>query len=146
MTTATSKAADETRIRALIEKRASALRVKDAQGVLSCRTADSLHFSLAPPLRSETDVARLNAWFSTWEGGIGLEVRGLAVTAAGEVAFCHGLTHMTGRKVDGAQVDLWFRTTLGLRKEGGAWRIAHEHESVPFYMDGSFKAAIDLQP
>jgi hypothetical protein len=25
-------------------------------------------------------------------------------------------------------------------------KIAHEHESVPFYMDGSFKAAVDLTP
>ena len=24
--------------------------------------------------------------------------------------------------------------------------IVHEHESVPFYMDGSFRAAIDLKP
>jgi ketosteroid isomerase-like protein len=32
------------------------------------------------------------------------------------------------------------------RDEHGAWKIAHEHTSVPFYMDGSFRAAIDLKP
>ena len=26
------------------------------------------------------------------------------------------------------------------------WKIMHEHSSVPFYMDGSFKAAVDLKP
>jgi hypothetical protein len=29
---------------------------------------------------------------------------------------------------------------------GGKWAIVHEHVSVPFYMDGSYKAAIDLKP
>lgn len=31
-------------------------------------------------------------------------------------------------------------------KSDGAWRIAHRHESVPFYMDGSNRAAVDLTP
>lgn len=26
------------------------------------------------------------------------------------------------------------------------WRIVHQHESTPFYMDGSFTAAVDLTP
>jgi ketosteroid isomerase-like protein len=42
--------------------------------------------------------------------------------------------------------DLWFRLTLGLRSIGGRWKLLHEHESVPFYMDGSYKAAVDLRP
>jgi hypothetical protein len=29
---------------------------------------------------------------------------------------------------------------------GDAWTVAHEHTSVPFYMDGSLKAAVDLAP
>jgi hypothetical protein len=28
----------------------------------------------------------------------------------------------------------------------GEWKIEHEHESEPFYLDGGFKAAIDLTP
>jgi ketosteroid isomerase-like protein len=35
---------------------------------------------------------------------------------------------------------------IGLRKIGGEWLIAHEHDSTPFYMDGSDKAALDLHP
>ncbi len=49
-------------------------------------------------------------------------------------------------RVAGERVDLWFRETLGFCKIDGQWKIAHEHSSVPFYMDGSFKAAIDLKP
>ena len=40
---------------------------------------------------------------------------------------------------------LWFRVR-GLRKTDGVWRVVHEHESVPFEMDGSFKASIGLKP
>ena len=41
---------------------------------------------------------------------------------------------------------LWFRVTLGLRKIDGRWLVTHEHESVPFEMDGSFRASIGLRP
>ena len=34
---------------------------------------------------------------------------------------------------------------LCFRKIAGTWKIAHEHESVPFHID-SGKAANDLQP
>jgi len=41
---------------------------------------------------------------------------------------------------------LCFRETFCLRKINDQWLITHLHQSVPFYMDGSFKAAIDLKP
>jgi ketosteroid isomerase-like protein len=41
---------------------------------------------------------------------------------------------------------LWYRVTLGLRKIDGRWLVTHEHESVPFEMDGSFRASVDLLP
>jgi len=55
---------------------------------------------------------------------------------------------MRGRKIDDPshEVDLWFRTTVVLKKVSGRWQIVHEHTSVPFYMDGSLRAAVDLQP
>jgi ketosteroid isomerase-like protein len=42
--------------------------------------------------------------------------------------------------------DLWFRSTTCFRKVDGEWRVAHEHSSTPFYMDGSMRAAVDLLP
>jgi hypothetical protein len=43
-------------------------------------------------------------------------------------------------------VSLWFRSTNGFRKKNGAWKIVHSPSSVPFYMDGSFAACLDLKP
>ena len=53
---------------------------------------------------------------------------------------------MTGARTDGAHTDVWLRATVCFRRVDGAWKVAHEHASVPFYMDGSFRAAIDLKP
>jgi len=52
---------------------------------------------------------------------------------------------MHGTKSDGTKDDIWFPHTLGFRKISGEWKTTHEHESVPFYTDGSFKAAVDFK-
>ena len=62
------------------------------------------------------------------------------------IAFCHGLVHLEGIKVGGTAVDLWFRSTWCLRRIDNEWKVAHEHNSTPFYMDGSDRAALDLTP
>jgi ketosteroid isomerase-like protein len=54
---------------------------------------------------------------------------------------------MSGTK-KGAEgpVRFWMRETLCLKRAGESWRIAHEHTSVPFYMDGTLRPAFDLEP
>lgn len=148
--TATRKSADETAIRALIDKRAEALRTKDAVGVAAAYGPDVVMFTLAPPLRQTIDKQQptegLNAWFATWSGPLGYEIRDLGVTTGDRVAFCHGYVRISGTKTDGQKNEVWARQTLCLQKIDGAWKIVHEHMSVPFYMDGSVKAAVDLKP
>ena len=71
----------------------------------------------------------------------------LEITADGDVAFATSLDSMTATPRGGTEpFTLWYRTTLGLRRIDGRWLVVHEHESVPFYMDGSMKAAVDLEP
>ncbi len=106
-----------------------------AEGVLSHYTLRPVHFSLAPPLLfAESDAKGLNAWFATWQGPIGYEIRGLSVTVGDDVAFSHSLNRMHGT-ANGEKSDLWFRHTLYFRNIGDEWKIAHERESVPFYME-----------
>ena len=106
-----------------------------------------VQFDLAPPLRTVGDDPQgLKDWFASWRDQIGFAITELRVTASEDVAFCHALVHLTGSRTDGSESDVWFRDTLGLRKAGGVWKIAHGHESVPMHMDGSFGAAIDLKP
>lgn len=139
--------ADEVAIRCVIDAWTQGLHDKDAKGVAACLANDLVVYSLAPPLVATDDGgAGLQAWFDTWSGPIGYDLPDLTIAVSGDLAFAHGLAHMTGIKIDGETPDLWFRCTLGLRKRGAAWKIVHTHESVPFLMDGSFKAAVDLKP
>ena len=147
MTTATRKTTDEADIRRVIDAGAGALRAKDAAGVVRHHAPGFVQYSLAPPLISTgADAAGLDAWFATWRGGLGYELRDLQVHAAEELGFAYGLVRLSGTKTDGEAVEVWFRLTLGFRKLGRDWKLVHEHESVPFYMDGSYKAAVDLKP
>ena len=136
----------EAQIRALIDDWANALRAKDASAVMAHYAADRVIFDLAPPLISAADAEGLRAWFATWSAPLGYEIRDLNITVGNDVAFGHGLARMSGTKIDGGEADLWLRQTFCFRKVGDEWKIAHQHESVPFYMDGSFRAAVDLRP
>jgi ketosteroid isomerase-like protein len=61
------------------------------------------------------------------------------------LAFVSAFNRMRGRQ-GGEDQDMWYRTTMCLRKTSGRWRIVCDHSSVPFYMDGSYRAAVDLKP
>jgi len=147
MTTTAAMGVDAIQIRAVIDEWSGALGAKNAEAVARHQAAGFMHFSLAPPLRSmPTETTGLDAWFATWQGPIGYEVHDLRIATGGDLAFSYSLNRMNGTKIDGEKPDLWFRQTLGFRKIDGAWRIVHEHDSVPFYMDGSLRAAVDLKP
>jgi ketosteroid isomerase-like protein len=110
---------------------------------------DILMFDLAPPLQYVgEDAYRKNweEWFATWQGRIGYEIRDLRITAGEGVAFRHSLNRITGTRTDAEETDVWVRATACYRKVNGKWLITHEHFSVPFYMDGSGRAAVDLKP
>jgi uncharacterized protein (TIGR02246 family) len=149
MPTEDSKANNEAQVREVIESWAKAVSAKDVEGATVCFAPDVLTLDLAPPLQhAGREVIRkgLEDWFPTWDGPIGLETRDLRVTAGDHVAYCTSLQRMSGTKVNGETPNLWFRSTTCLQKIDGTWRIAHEHSSTPFYMDGSNKAALDLKP
>ena len=103
---------------------------------------------MGPAAGSQLALCRsgLEEWFRTRDGPIGSDIGELVIEAGDDVAFCHALTRLSGTKTDGEQVDLWFRSTVGLRRTAAGWQITHEHDSTPFYMDGSGRAATDLRP
>lgn len=137
----------EAEIRTVIDSWAQAMRAKDPAAVISHQVPNVVQFEFAPPLQTVGANSKgLQDWFTTWRGEIGFEIADLRITAGDDVAFCHGLIHLTGSRTDGSESDVWFRNTLCLRKLGNEWKIAHGHESVPMHMDGSFRAAIDLEP
>lgn len=138
---------DQAAIRAMFGDRTNALYGKVADLALKHLAGDIVSYDLDPPLRHVgPDKAALQKWFDTWDGPIGFAMGDLTVEVGGDVAFAYGLGHMTGTKTDGTKADVWTRVTVGFVRRNGAWTITHQHNSVPFLMDGSFKAAVDLKP
>jgi ketosteroid isomerase-like protein len=133
----------EAAVRELLHERAAATRVKDADRLAECYRPGAVVYDLAPPLGKVFDREATRSWFAGKDGPMDYELTDVTVTAAGDVAVAYGLARMGDAA---GNFTLWFRTTLVLREVGDRWLIEHEHESTPFHMDGSFRAAVDLTP
>lgn len=143
---------DETDIHAVLAEQVAAHAARDAERILAPYTDGAVRYTLAPPLQQGPataygDAAGLRNWLATFDGPVQICHHDPRISADGDLAFVHTLTSMTATPADEPKpFTLWFRSTFGLRRIDGAWRIVHQHESTPFYMDGSFKAAVDLEP
>ncbi len=150
MQSATKYTSDEAKIRDLLDAYTAAIRAKDARATVACYSRDVVAYDLAPPLiidaAIERDPNRFQQWFDTWRSPIESKARDLELVVGDGIAYSFCLRLMTGTKRDGEAVDLWFRATACFRCEDGEWTITHVHNSVPFAMDGSYRALIDLKP
>jgi ketosteroid isomerase-like protein len=152
MTTATartSKAGDAEELERMIHAWTQAVHARDADAAVADYADDVRNFDLAPPLQHggrRTIRDNLQGWFATFSGPVGSELRDLKIETGGDIAFAHGFNRIHGKRTDGSETSVWIRLTLGFRTIGGAWKVTHEHTSVPFYMDGSLTAAVDLMP
>ncbi|HEY1508138.1 MAG TPA: nuclear transport factor 2 family protein, partial [Solirubrobacteraceae bacterium] len=153
--TSTSRAlaaATDAEILAVLDEHAAAHAARDVQRMIATCTDDAVRYTLAPPLQQGPDTPYgtpegLQAWLATFDGPVLIDYRDPVVTADGDVAFVHALTQMTATPAGTTDsFSFWYRSTFGLRRIGGTWRITHQHESTPFHMDGSFRAATDLLP
>lgn len=144
----TTQEQDRLEIAALLQRRTDALAARDAGASVTMFAGDAARYTLAPPLvHTGADAAQVAEWMATFDGPIGRELQDPQMVIGDDVAFVHGLGTLTATPAGVPDAfRLWFRLTLGLRRVDGSWVVVHEHESVPFHMDGSFRAAIDLQP
>lgn len=148
MTAEAKQLNNETEIRNLIDRHARAVRAKEIDGAMLNVEPNAILFDVVNPLEYVgADMARkrLEEWFSSFEGPIGFENRGLKITASDDVAFCHSLNQVRGTKTDGQKIEMWWRATVCYRKIEGTWMVTHEHASVPFDVE-SGKASLNLKP
>jgi uncharacterized protein (TIGR02246 family) len=137
---------DKTEIEALFQRLAEAHATHDADFIVSAYAPDAVIYDLSPPLgRRGINRDTITAWLASWEGPVQIDARDVDLTVSGDMAFSSALNRMRGRQ-NGEDQDLWFRTTMCLRKSNGRWLIVPDHTSVPFYLDGSDRAALDLEP
>jgi ketosteroid isomerase-like protein len=139
-------------VHAVLDELAAAHAAHDADGQFALYSDDVVAYSLAPPLQQGPDtpygtVDGIRAWFAGFDGPVQIAFRDPVVSQDGDLAFAHTLTKMTvTRAGQHESFSTWYRSTFGLRRIDGSWRIAHRHDSTPFYMDGSYRAATDLEP
>ncbi|WP_205673108.1 YybH family protein [Amycolatopsis nivea] len=138
----------ENEIRDLLAERTAAMHAKDPKRVVASYTEKAVKFDLAPPLRTTgASAEHVAQWMSTFDGPISYTYHDEEITVSGDLAMVAALTKLTATpQGHNESFTLWFRTTFALRRNGNGWLIAHEHNSTPFHMDGSFRAAVDLQP
>jgi ketosteroid isomerase-like protein len=145
----TTKKAPEAEIRDLVDDWVKGLHEKDIKRVMSHYAGDIVSFDLAPPLQYRGAVAlkkSFEEWFPSFLGPVNYEIRDLNITASDDIGFCRSINRISGTRNDGEKTDVWVRATVCCRKINGKWMVTHEHVSVPFYMDGSYRAAVDLEP
>jgi uncharacterized protein (TIGR02246 family) len=126
---------DQNQIRTLIEQWAAAVHSGDLTTVLRDHADDIVMFDVPPP---QEGVRGIEAYRATWppffewqaQGAI-FEIVSLEVTAGEDVAFAYALLRCGTPEEFAQRPDQRLRLTIGLRKEGGRWTVAHEHHSFP---------------
>jgi ketosteroid isomerase-like protein len=126
MTTESDRAANETRIRALIDDRTKAVRAKDRVRAASGIAPDILTFDVVNLLQNigaDASSKRVEEWFASFQGPISYDTLDMNITAGDDVAFGHGLCHVSATKTDGKQINMWWRSPIYFRKVAGNWLI-----------------------
>jgi len=126
-------AGDEGRIRALVERWADAVHRGDLDAVLADHADDIVMFDVPPP---DDGVRGIDAYRETWPPffewqarGASFEIVSLDVTAGDDVAYAQALLRCGTPEQLAERPETRLRLTLGLRREGDRWVVAHEHHS-----------------
>jgi uncharacterized protein (TIGR02246 family) len=123
---------NEQEIRKLIDDWTDAICKGDLDRVLKNRTNDVVMYDVPEPIQ----VKGIDAYEETWKlffdhnaaGPDRFTLSDVQVVAGVDVAYAHGLLTIGGG-------DAHCRLTLGLRRIDGAWKVTHEHHSIPIKLD-----------
>ena len=139
---------DEAEIRQQLGRIIEGIRAKDVDMLKRIYATDVVSFDVEPPLQHVGIDAKMANWakvFSFFDE-VNYELRNLAVTVGGDVAFGHGFGRISGTLRNGtATSGMWVRGTFCFQKRDGNWLIVHDQASVPFDM-ATGKGVTDLEP
>lgn len=134
----------------VVQQHGAHIAEKNAKAVTALYTSDARAFEFAAPLVITApmllDANNIQEWFDTWDGNLEIGARDAVVDVDQTIAHVSQLVSMSGNKKGQGRISMWFRSSVLLKKQGPAWKIAHVHNSVPFSMDGEARALFDLQP
>jgi uncharacterized protein (TIGR02246 family) len=123
----------EPEIRALLERWVDAVHRGDIEQVLADHADDIVMFDVPPPHQG---VRGIDAYRATWPpffewqaAGAVFELESLEVTAGEDVAWAWALLRCGSPADLAGAPERRLRLSVGLRKAGGGWVVAHEHHS-----------------
>jgi uncharacterized protein (TIGR02246 family) len=133
---ATAAPSDVAQIRALEDRFAAAVRAKDVAAIMRVYSPEDglIVFDVSPPREYDGMAAYRADWqglMAGTAGPLGFQLSGLRVEASGDMAYSHSIQKLDWTDPAGAAHTFTVRVTDVYRKRGGAWRIVHEHVSVP---------------
>ena len=127
--------ADEEKIRDLMTEWSHALCAKDLNRLTAHYAPEIVFFDVVPPEARRGVASYREAWeqcFPYLPPTIGSEMRELHVTVSGDLAFAHAQHRIIDAATHAAATCGWVRVTVCFQKQDGAWKVVHEHVSVPY--------------
>lgn len=127
---------DEKNLRTAIAEWNKAFERKDSAALTKDYLSDCILFDCKPPYKIVGQDAIKHMWdhcLPYMPEKFTIEVKDEKLVVDGNMAYLHALHHM---HVEGESnhpaCQTWLRVTVIYRKVNGAWKVAHEHVSVPF--------------
>lgn len=134
---------DHEEIRAVLDGYATAVYDKDVK-TFADLYADDVHVFDAWMAFEAAGAESQRAMATEWFGSLGdtrvpVTFEDVVIAAYGDVAWAHAAVTFGNETANGVrQREQTNRFTFGFRKVGGAWRIAHQHSSLPVdFMTGT---------
>jgi ketosteroid isomerase-like protein len=123
-------------VRSAISAWSRALEAKDVDAMMAHYLEDAVLFDAIPPYKVVGREAIAQAYRSClpfFPERFVSEHRDLSIQVEGDLAYAFGLHHFAVEEPANHPAGRsWMRVSVCLRKVGGAWKVVHEHLSLPF--------------
>ena len=138
---------DQAAIADIFARWAEANRTKDIDAIIALYSEDICSYDAVGPLQFNG----ITEYRAHWEkclpkdAEMVVEMQTPVIRVSGHLGVARFLIRCGMRQEDGTEQASWMRASYHLEKQGGQWRIAHEHFSVPFdFYNGA--AQFGLEP
>ncbi len=121
-------------VKKVFDQYVAAVKVSDADALLALYADDARIFDMMAPFERrgrESGRAMIEAWLGEPGTTQDCAIDGLQVIENGDLAVAMAAVRFGVTMADGRHHTMWNRGTWALRRLDGAWKIIHEHTSVP---------------
>lgn len=131
---------DKAQIEALENQFAVAFNAKDVDAIMKAYEPDQglFVFDVVTPRQYVGYAAYKKDWqgfLAGFKGPLKFAMSDLSIDTDGTMGYSHSIQHVSGTDAKDKPVEFVVRITDVYRKIDGAWKIVHEHVSVPVNFD-----------